>query len=93
MMWILIGMLGMLAGIVVMVLGQVLIGLILLLVGVGLMAFNYTTMMRGRGNDPEQGTYNGLYGQGKQQSETISVKMPEPGEQNPTVWDKMEVNE
>ena len=93
MLWIFLGMIAMLAGLVIIVLGKVLIGLILLLVGVGLMAFNYTTMMRGRGNDPEQGTYNGLYGQGKQQSETVSVKMPEPGEQNPTVRDKMEVNE
>ncbi len=90
MLWIILGMIAMLAGLVIMVLGQVLIGLILLLAGVGMMAFNYTTMMRGRGDDPEQGTYNGLYGQGKQQSETVKAHMPEPGEQNPAVWEKME---
>jgi hypothetical protein len=90
MIWIVLGMIAMLAGIVMMVLSQVLIGLILLLGGVALMAFNYVTMMRGRGQDPEQGLYNGLNGQGKQQSETVDVNMPESGEQNPDIWEKME---
>ena len=90
MLWIMLGMLAMLAGMVIMVLGSTWIGLVLLLAGVGLMAFNYATMMRGRGQDPEQGLYNGLNGQGKQQSETVDVNMPEPGEQNPDIWEKME---
>ena len=90
MLWIMLGMLAMLAGMVIMVLGSTWIGLVLLLAGVGLMAFNYATMMRGRGQDPEQGLYNGLNGQGKQQSEAVDVKMPEPGEQSPGIWEKME---
>ena len=90
MLWIMLGMLAMLAGMVIMVLGSTWIGLVLLLAGVGLMAFNYATMMRGRGQDPEQGLYNGLNGQGKQQSETVDVNMPEPGEQSPEIWEKME---
>ena len=90
MIWIALGMIAMLAGIVVMVLGKVLIGVILLLAGVAAMAFNYVTMMRGRGEEPNQGTINGLAGQGKQQSETVKVNMPEPGEQSPEIWEKME---
>ena len=90
MLWIMLGMLAMLAGMVIMVLGSTWIGLVLLLAGVGLMAFNYATMMRGRGQDPEQGLYNGLNGQGKQQSETVDAKMPEPGEQSPGIWEKMQ---
>ena len=90
MLWIILGMVGMLAGIVVMVLGQVLIGLILLAAGVACMALNYATMMRGRGDDPDQAIYNGLAGQGKQQSEVVKANMPETGEQNPNVWEKLE---
>ena len=90
MLWIGIGMAGILAGIVVMVLGQMLIGLILLITGVAAMSFNYVTMMRGRGDDPDQGIYNGLAGQGKQQSEVVKANMPEPGEQNTNLWEKLE---
>ena len=90
MIWIVLGLVAMLAGIVMMVLSQVLIGLILLLSGVALMAFNYVTMMRGRGCNPDQGTLNGLNGQGKQQSETVDVNMPQPGEQSPEIWEKMQ---
>ena len=74
MLWGFLGMIAMLAGIVMMVLSQVLIGLILLLGGVALMAFNYVTMMRGRGCNPDQGTLNGLNGEGKQQSEVVKSK-------------------
>lgn len=91
MLWILISMLAMLAGMVVMVLGQVLIGLILLLGGGCLMAFNYSTMMRGRGQDPDQGSISGVPGgMGKQQSDAISIDPFTSGEQNAAIWDKME---
>ena len=60
MLWVFLGMIAMLVGIVVMVLGQLPIGLILLLVGCGMMAVNYVTMMRGRGCNPDQGIHNGL---------------------------------
>ncbi len=85
-----LGMIAMLIGLVVMVLGGTWIGLILQLGGGGLMVYNYATMMRGRGCNPDQGTLNGLNGQGKQQSETVDVNMPEPGEQTPDVWEKIE---
>ena len=90
MLWIVLGMIGILAGIVLMILSNLWLGLVVLLAGVGLMAFNYSTMMRGRGDNPDQGTYNGLSGQGKQQSEAVSANMPEQGEQIPEIWEKME---
>ena len=71
MLWIILGLVGILAGIVVMVLGQVLLGVLLLLAGVAAMAFSYVTMMRGRGYEPDQGTLNGLGGKGRQQSEAV----------------------
>ena len=87
---IILGLIAILSGIVVMVTGSVLIGVMLLLGGVAAMAFSYVTMMRGRGEDPNQGTINGMNGQGKQQSETVKVNMPEPGEQSPEIWEKLE---
>ena len=90
MLWVFLGMIAMLVGLVIMVLGQVLIGLILLLGGVALMAFNYVTLMRGRGCNPDQGMYNGLGGQGQQQSEVVEADMTEPGEQSPEIWEKMQ---
>ena len=90
MLWVFLGMIAMLVGIVVMVLGQLPIGLILLLGGVALMAFNYVTMMRGSGYHPDQGMHNGLGGQGKQQSEVVKADMAEPGEQSPEIWEKMQ---
>ena len=90
MIWIALGMIAMLAGIVVMVLGKVLIGVILLLAGGALMVLNYVTMMRGRGQEPNQGLYNGLRGEGRQQSETVDVPMHAAGEQSSEIWEKME---
>ena len=90
MIWIALGLIAMLAGMVIMVLGKVLIGLILLLAGVGMIAFNYVTMMRGRGDDPDQATVNGLRGQGKQVSEVVKDSIPDPGEQSPDIWEKMQ---
>ena len=90
MLWIVLGLVGILAGIVLMVLSHVILGVVVLLAGVACMAFSYVTMMRGRGEDPNQGTINGMNGQGKQQSETAKVNMPEPGEQSPEIWEKLE---
>jgi len=90
MLWIVLGLVGMLAGIVLMVMSNVIIGLVVLLAGLVCMAMNYVTMMRARGEDPNQGTINGIAGQGKQQSETAKVNMPEPGEHNPSIWEQME---
>ena len=88
MLWIVFGLVGMLAGMVAMVMGNML-GLTLLIISVAAMAFNYVTMMRGRGDEPDQGTINGLKGQGKQQSETVKANSPASGEQNPGIWEKM----
>ena len=90
MLWIFLGMLGMLAGLVVTIMISVVVGVILLLAGGALMVLGYVTMMHGRGDDPEQGVYNGLGGQGKQQSETIKAEIPEAGEQSPAIWEKMQ---
>ena len=77
---IVLGLVAILSGIVVMVTGSVLIGVMLLLGGVAATAFSYVTMMRGRGEDPNQGTINGLAGQGKQQSEAVKAELPDCGE-------------
>ena len=90
MIWIILGFVTILAGFVVAALGSILGGLALMLGGIVLMMVNYVTMMRGRGEDPNQGTINGMNGQGKQQSETVKVNMPEPGEQSPEIWEKLE---
>lgn len=87
---VILGGVTMLGGMVAIIAGKVGLGLLALLVGLLLLAVFYATMMHGRGFDPNQGTFNGLYGQGKQQSEAVPANMPEPGEQSPAVWDKME---
>ena len=86
----LIAMFVTLCGIVLMVLGKWFFGILFLLSGITVMACIYVTMMRGKGCDPNQGTINGLGGQGKQQSEVVSANMPEPGEQSPDIWEKMQ---
>ncbi len=86
----LIAMFVTLCGIVLMVRGKWFFGILFLLGGIAVMACIYATMMRGRGCNPDQGTLNGLNGQGKQQSETVDVNMPEPGEQSPEIWEKMQ---
>ena len=87
---IVLGMVAMLSGIVAFVLGNWIIGLVLLLGGVACMAVNYATMMHGRGQDPNQALHNGMAGQGKQQSEAVDVNMPQPGEKDPSIWEKMQ---
>ena len=78
-----------LAGIVVMILGKML-GLVLLFVGLIFMALSYVTMMRGQGFHPNQGTINGMNGQGKQQSEVVRDAHPGFSEQPANIWDQME---
>lgn len=90
---VILGGVTMLGGMVAIICGKVGLGLLALLVGLLLVSLFYATMMRGSGNNPDQGIFNGLAGQGKQQSEVVQANMSEPGEQTPAVWDKMEVNE
>ncbi len=58
-------------------------GALLLVAGIGVLAFGYAKLMRGSGNDPDQGTFNGLGGQGKQQSEVVK-------DNGAAVWEQIE---
>ena len=89
MLWILIGMLCVLAGIILLITGGMW-GLVFLLGGLGVMILNYSTMMRGRGMEPNQGTVNGFNGQGKQQSEAVEASQPVIGEQPADIWEQVE---
>ena len=59
------------------------LGALLLVAGIGVLAFGYAKLMRGSGNDPDQGTFNGLGGQGNQQSEVVK-------DNGAAVWEQME---
>ena len=89
MLLIVLGMVAMLTGIIILVLGSMW-GLVLLLGGLVIMAFHYSSIMRGRGMDPDQGTSNGLNGQGKQQSEVVEASQSVIGEQPADIWDQVE---
>ena len=65
-------------------------GALALIAGFGAVAFGYAKLMRGSGNNPDQGTLNGLGGQGKQQSEVAKMDQPVKGEQDATIWEQME---
>ena len=84
-----LGMVAMPAGIIILVLRSMW-GLVLLLGGLGAMIFCYSTMMRARGINPDQGTITGLNGQGKQQSEAVKVCPPVMGEQPADIWERVE---
>jgi hypothetical protein len=88
MIWSICGMIGILAGLVVMVLGKVLLGLLLLLAGVILMAVNYVTMMRGAAYLPGDGDADSV--PGRQQSEIVKMDQPVIGEKDSSIWEKME---
>ena len=81
----------MIAGLVIMILGSMW-GLVLLFGGLTFMALSYVTMMRGQGYDPDQGTINGLKGQGKQRSDAIKSNVPDIGEKSPAIWDTITGN-
>ena len=87
-----LGMLGLIDfgfAVVAFIQGKIVLGMLLLLVGFCAVFIHYATLMRGMGKDPDQGTINGMNGQGKQQSDAVSANMPEPGEQTPDIWEKM----
>ena len=65
-------------------------GVLILLAGIGIIFFIYAKLMRGSGFDPDQGTINGLKGQGKQQSDAVKVEQPVIGEQSADIWDQLE---
>ena len=77
------------AGLVMIVMSNMW-GLLLMLAGLGAMAYGYIKLMKGSGFAPYQGVYNGLNGEGKQQSEVIKGNYPAQGEQDATVWEQVE---
>ena len=89
MLWMILGIAALLAGLVILILGSMW-GILLFLVGLGFMALRYSTMMRGSGREPNQGTFNGLNGQGKQQSEAVQADQSVVGEQPANIWEQME---
>ena len=90
MLWIVIGMIGLLAGLVCMVFAGMW-GLLLLLAGAVCMFVGYRAMMLGSGKYADQsgtpGFGAGEYG--RQQSETISRNAPVIGEQPADIWDQI----
>ena len=89
MIWIILGIICILLGLVAVILSKMW-GLLLLLAGVGIIAFRYVFMMRGSGFNPDQGTLNGLNGQGKNQSEVVKEPIPGSGEQPANIWEMVE---
>ncbi len=77
------------AGIVLMILSKVGLGIAAFLVGFGLIAFGSAKMMRTGGYQDNIPFFNGLKGQGRQQSEVTKVKQNNSGEQPANIWDQM----
>jgi predicted lipid-binding transport protein (Tim44 family) len=84
-----LGILTMIAGLVLMVMGKMW-GLLMILFGAIALMVRYARMMHGRGYDPEQGSINGLTGQGKQTPDVVSTNQPPVGEQSANIWKQME---
>ena len=78
-----------LGGLVAMICGKML-GLLIIFGGIILLFVFYCKMMNRSSLDPNQGTINGLNGQGKQQSEAVKMDRPVVGEQSANIWDQME---
>ncbi len=76
------------AGVVLMILGQMW-GLAVLFLGICLIAANFAMMMRTGGYRAEGTFFNGLAGQGRQQSEVAKADQPVVGEQNAQIWDEL----
>ena len=74
----------------VLILSGKLLGTLVLVAGMGVIFFGYSKMMRGSGNNPDQGLFNGIAGQGKQQSEVVKESQPVIGEQPANIWDQVE---
>ena len=90
MLWIILGFVVILAGMFVVMLGSMVGGMALMVGGAVLMCANYVTMMRGRSQDPEQGSISGVPGgKGKQQSDAVKADISNPGEHGPEIWEKM----
>ena len=86
------GILGLLAGLVLMILGKM-IALLLFLTGFAALAAYVALMMR-TGEYRAEGTFfNGLMGQGRQQSEVSKDPDAWKGTQNGSIWDRMNGNQ
>ncbi len=84
------GVLGIFAGIVVMIVGSVPVGVILLLAGIVAFVIGTSKMLRAQGYRGEGAYGEGIYGQGRQQSELVELDAPVAGEQPANIWDKVE---
>ena len=67
------GVLGIFAGIVVMIVGSVPVGVILLLAGIVAFVIGTSKMLRAQGYRGEGAYGEGIYGQGRQQSELVEL--------------------
>lgn len=67
-MMLILGLIALFLGVILMILGQMW-ALVLFLMGFALMAAHFATMFRGAGYRAEGAFFNGLNGQGRQQSE------------------------
>ncbi len=82
------GILCFLGGVVLMVLGKMW-GLFVLMLGFGLIVFYSALMFRVGGYSPDMAAFNGLKGQGRQQSEAGKMDY-QPDNPDAGVWDQME---
>ena len=76
-------------GLVLILIGKIW-GALMLMAGFGGIFAGYAKLMRGNGFDPQQGTINGLKGQGKQQSDAVKVAQPVIGEKSADIWAHLE---
>ena len=85
----LIGCIAALAAGFFLIMSGKLVGVLFFVVGIGL-GIVYAAMLLKRGGWSGDGAFfNGLHGQGRQQSEVAKVQPLQQGEQDATVWDKM----
>ena len=89
MIWIILGIVGIFAGVIVMILGHM---WALAVMGLGFvsMVVGSVRMLRVGGYSPEGVFFNGLGGQGRQQSEAVKQEVPGSGEQPANIWEMVE---
>ena len=76
------------AGVVLVILGNIW-ALILFLLGLGLLGAGFSLMLKTGGYSADGVYFHGLYGQGRQQSETVKLDSAVPAE-NADIWKRME---
>ena len=86
--YLLFGGLLVLSGVVLTILGKI-VALILFLLGLGLLGAGFSVMLKSSGHRGEGAFYQGLAGQGRQQSEVVKLDAAVPAE-NADIWKRME---